>query len=309
MENVPAASTITAILLRHGRLESASGRAHRDWVRFEHAAANDLWQMDFKGEFSLSEGGECFPLTVLDDHSRYALAIRSCGDQQGETVKTQLTQVFRRYGLPRRMLMDNGSPWGVTHTPGAFTKLTVWFLRLGIHVWHGHPYHPQTQGKDERFHRTLKLEVIQRGPIDNLIHAQRRFDPFRHDYNHERPHESLGMAVPASRYQVSTRSFPEMLPPVEYAEDVQVRKVNPVGQFSFAGRTWKVSEAFGRQPIGLRATTEDGLWDIQYNGHNIGRLDLKSAATTTVPTVDIRPRPRVGEAATPNPNKPETGPK
>jgi transposase InsO family protein len=308
VENVPAASTITAILRRHGRLESPSGRDRRDWIRFEHAAPNDLWQMDFKGEFPLSEGGECFPLTVLDDHSRYSLAVRACGDQQGETVKAHLTDVFRRYGLPRRMLMDNGSPWGVTHTPGAFTKLTVWFLRLGIHVWHGHPYHPQTQGKEERFHRTLKLEVISRGPIDNLTHAQRRFDPFRHDYNHERPHESLGMAVPASRYQVSARSFPEVLPMVEYAEDVVVRKVNPVGQFSFQGRTWKISEAFGRQPIGLRTTTEDGVWDIHYNGHVIGRLDLKSPAAKADLPVDIRPRPHIGEAAAPDPKRPETRP-
>jgi len=304
-KDVPAASTITEILRRHDRLESPSGRAQRDWIRFEHAAPNDLWQMDFKGEFSLTDGTECFPLTILDDHSRYAIGVRACGDQQGTTVKTQLTAVFRRYGLPKRMLMDNGSPWGVTHTPGAYTKLTVWLLRLGIRVWHGEPYHPQTQGKDERFHRTLKLEVISRGPLDNLTHAQRRFDPWREVYNHERPHESLSMAVPASRYQVSARTFPETLPLVEYAQDVEVRKVNPVGQFRFQGRTWKVSEAFGGQPIGLRATKEDGVWDIHYSGHVIGRLDVKAPDAKTERAVDARPRPRIGEAAASESNRME----
>ena len=177
--DVPAPSTITAILHRHGRLagpESEPARPRRDWIRFEHPEPNDLWQMDFKGEFTLVDVNTCYPLTIFDDHSRYALGIRACGDQQQTTVQDHLTDVFRRYGLPRRMLLDSGSPWGVTHTPGAYTRLTVWLLRLGVRVWHSHPYHPQTHGKDERFHRTLKLEVISRGPLDNLIHAQGRFD-------------------------------------------------------------------------------------------------------------------------------------
>ena len=129
--------------------------------------------------------------------------------------------------------MDNGSPWGVTHTPGAYSGLTAWLMRLGTRVTDGGPYHPQTQGKDERFHRTSKLEVISRGPLDDPAHAQRRFDAWRDPYDHERPHESLGMAVPASRYRVSPRAFPDALPAVEYAPGVEVRKVNPVGQSSF----------------------------------------------------------------------------
>lgn len=310
---VPAPSTITEILRRHGLLEGGAGapRPVRDWIRFEHAAPNDLWQMDFKGDFALADGARCYPLTILDDHSRYALAIRACGDQQRTTVQAHLTDVFRRYGLPRRMLMDNGSPWGVSHTAGAYTRLTVWLMRLGTRVTHGAFFHAQTQGKDERFHRTLKLEVISRGSLDNQNHAQQRFDNWREPYNHERPHEALGMAVPASRYRVSERTFPEILPPVEYAEDVIVRKANPVGQFSFQGRIWKISEAFGGEPIGLRATTNDGEWTIHYCGHEIGLIDLKAAADEgRSPTVaDKRPRPRRGEAAIAKNNPVATGPK
>jgi len=300
-EAVPAPSTITAILRRHGRLDggAAASRPHRDWIRFEHPAPNDLWQMDFKGNFALADGLQCHPLTILDDHSRYSLAIRACGDQRQATVQAHLTDVFRRYGMPRRMLMDNGSPWGVSHAPGAFTRLTVWLLRLGVRVIHGEVYHPQTQGKDERFHRTLKLEVISRGPLDDLAHAQRRFDNWRGPYNHERPHEALGMAVPASRYRLSDRPLPEPPPAVEYAPGVEVRKVNPVGQFSFRGRTWKISEAFGGEPIGLLPTTRDGEWTISYCGTEIGGIDLKAAEAGAAgrASADKRPRPLRGEAA------------
>jgi transposase InsO family protein len=307
--DVPAPSTITAILRRHGRLDypASATPPKRDWVRFEHPEPNDLWQMDFKGEFALVDGNMCYPLTIIDDHSRYALAIRACGDQQGTTVQGHLTDVFRRYGLPRRMLMDNGSPWGDPKTPGAYTQLTVWLLRLGVRVCHGHPYHPQTQGKDERFHRTLKLEVISRGPLDSLEHSQRRFDHWREPYNCERPHESLGMEVPASRYRVSPRAFPEELPPVEYAEDVLVRKVNPVGQFSFQRRTWKISQAFRGLPIGLRPTTEDGCWDLDFLCENIGHINTRNHQVTRSIPVDVRPRPQVGEAQIPGPRRASLG--
>ena len=157
-ELLPSPSTITAILRRHGRIDPSEGAKHRAWQRFEHLEPNQLWQMDFKGHFAMLEG-RCHPLTVLDDHSRFSLGLEACGDERTQTVQQRLTRIFRRYGLPERMVMDNGAPWGHDadhhHTP-----LTVWLLRLGISVSHGRPYHPQTQGKDERFHRTLKAEVF-----------------------------------------------------------------------------------------------------------------------------------------------------
>ncbi len=308
----PSPSTITAILRRNGRLEDSArgGTPARDWVRFEHPRPNDLWQMDFKGDFATADGGRCHTLTALDDHSRYSLAVRACGDQRRETVQAHLTDVFRRYGLPRRMLMDNGAPWNASNSPGAYTRLTVWLLRLGVRVTHGTPYHPQTQGKEERFHRTLKLEVIGRGPLDDLAHAQGRFDRWRREYNQERPHESLAMAVPSSRYRVSDRRFLERLPDLEYAADLSVRKVSRAGQFKFGGRCWRISEAFGGEPIGLRATARDGAWTIHYAGHEIGAIDLNAVGpgeSSPTPS-DRRPRPQIGEAAAASAMDASTGP-
>jgi transposase InsO family protein len=193
----PAASTITAILRRAGVLNGPGAGEPRDWVRFEREEPNELWQMDFKGHFAL-ERGRCHPLTVLDDHSRYALEIGACGDERTETVQARLSRVFRRYGLPRRILTDNGSPWGTCGSGERHTRLTVWLMDLGVVVSHGRPLHPQTQGKDERFHRTLKAEVFATTRFSDLARLQRAFDAWRTVYNLERPHEALNMDVPAN---------------------------------------------------------------------------------------------------------------
>ena len=171
--------------------------------RFEHAAPNELWQMDFKGHFALRQG-RCHPLTVLDDHSRYALEEdrRLRRPETGETVRRQgLQAVFRRYGLPCRILTDNGSPWGSSGTGhGLHSQLSVWLMDLGVGVAHGRPYHPQTQGKDERFHRTLKAEVLDGRTFADLPHAQDAFDAWREVYNSQRPHQALDMARPSARH-------------------------------------------------------------------------------------------------------------
>src|SRR6266542_1835993 len=199
--------------------------------------------MDFKGHFA-THAARCHPLTVLDDHSRFALGLLACPDQKTHTVQHRLSDIFRRYGLPERMTMDNGSPWG--SNADGFTPLTAWLIRLGIRVSHSRPYHPQTQGKDERFHRTLKLEVLRRYSFPDLNHAQSRFDIWRGTYNLERPHESLTMQVPASRYRPSPRCFPEALPSIEYDSKDLVRKVQNGGEIWFRGHPYKIGNAFAR---------------------------------------------------------------
>ena len=211
---VPSASTVTAVLRRYGRIEAAASAQHQAFERFERAAPNELWQMDYKGHFGTA-AGRCHPLTVVDDHSRYAIGLRACSDEREATVQAELTAMFRCYGLPERMLMDNGSPWG-SDAEHRHTWLTVWLLELGVAVSHGRPYHPQTQGKDERFHRTLTAEVIGRRLFADLVECQRRFDQWRVVYNTQRPHEALDLATAAMRYRPSRRRFPEKLEAFDY---------------------------------------------------------------------------------------------
>ena len=287
--DVPAASTITAILRRHHRLTEA-GAAHHPgpWQRFERDGPNELWQMDFKGHFAI-HSGRCHPLTALDDHSRFNLVLSACGDEQGRTVRQKLEIAFRLYGLPLAMLMDGGPPWS---DPGGefFTGFTVWLLRLGIRVLHGRPRHPQTQGKEERFHRTLNAEVINGRSFADLADCQRAFDRWRPRYNHERPHEALDMATPAERYRPSQRCFPEVLPAIEYAPGDQVRKVDSDGFISFKNRPWRLGKAFRGELVGLRQGAEDGVFSVHFCAHRIRTLDLRTAETEACGLVDNAPR-------------------
>jgi transposase InsO family protein len=268
-----AKSTVHSILDRHGRVPQSPDQRARCDQRFEHERPNQLWQMDFKGHYQLGNRARCHPLTVLDDHSRYALCLQACRDERTGTVKEQLTATFRLYGLPEGMLMDNGAPWGHDREH-PYTSLTVWLLHLGVKVVHIRPYHPQTQGKDERFHRTLKVELLAHRTFGDFECMQSGFDRWRHRYNHQRPHEALGMAVPASRYQVSHRSFPEQLPPLEYGAIDQVRKVQTDGKIFFRNREFRVGKAFRGNPVAVRPTTEDGIYDVYFATHKISAIDL-----------------------------------
>ncbi len=273
--DVPAPSTITGILRRHGRLDPAESEKHKAWKRFERSRPNSLWQMDFKGHFALSKG-RCHPLTVLDDHSRFSLGVQACANERTETVKDRLTGIFRRYGLPDQMLMDNGSPWG-DDGRSRYTPLTVWLLHLGIKTSHGRPYHPQTQGKDERFHRTLKAEVLRYEHFTDLHHCQRRFDAWREVYNHQRPHEALGMCVPAERYVVSSRAFPGKMPTIAYNWADTVRKVGDKGALSYQGRIFNIPKAFKGYPVALRPTAVDGVINVVFCSHTVSRIDLRES--------------------------------
>ena len=168
--SMPAVSTVHAILKRKGLIDPAESVKRQAFVRFEHPQPNDLWQMDFKGHFPMRSGARCHALTVLDDHSRYSLCLQALDNERGSSVQACLTQTFRCYGLPWCMLMDNGAPWGDT-LEHPYTPLTVWLLRLDIVVSHCRPYHPQTVGKDERFHRTLNAELISRHSFVDLLHV------------------------------------------------------------------------------------------------------------------------------------------
>jgi len=275
--HVPAASTCTAILRRAGLLVNSGLKPGTAWQRFERAQPNELWQMDFKGHFATQAGPRCHPLTVLDDHSRFNLILGAEADQTGPTVQAALTTAFATYGLPEALLCDNGAPWGAAEPVCPYTTFTVWLLRLGIRVLHGRPYHPQTQGKDERFHRTLNRELLSRHTWRDLAHCAELFPRFRHTYNCERPHDSLAGDTPMCHYRPSPRSLPPTLPALDYAHGCTVRVVRSNGAITFGGQTWYVGRAFAGQPVGLRPSPQaDGLWEVWFAHHRLGQFDLRT---------------------------------
>lgn len=276
---VPAPSTVTAILRRHGVALGQEGTPPA-FQRFERQHPNELWQMDFKGHFALASG-RCHPLTVLDDCSRFNLCLAACGDEQGATVQRHLRAVFRRYGLPQWIITDNGAPWG--NGPGTpYTPLGVWLMRLGVGLSHSRPYHPQTLGKDERFHRTLKAELLSGPPFDDLQRCQQAFDRWRFVYNCQRPHQALGMAAPADRYQPSPRAFPETLPAIEYAPDHHVRRVQQQGWISFKGKDFKLPKAFAGYSVAVLPINLDGIWNVIFASQCIATIDLRKGTAETV---------------------------
>lgn len=267
-------STVTGILRRNGVELGVLGGGAKPFIRFEHAAPNELWQMDFKGHVAM-RSGRVHPLTVLDDHSRYSLVLAACANQTTDTVRAQLVGAFGRYGLPWRIATDNGAPWGDGAGEG-FTPLVVWLIETGVAVSHSRPYHPQTLGKDERFHRSMKAEVLGTAFID-LAQAQQAFDRWRELYNTERPHDALAGAVPIERFTPSSRDYSDIITPFEYASHDIIRHVQQNGRLSFNGRILKVSKAFTGKAVALRPTSSDGVFEIFFRHQKIRTVDLNTA--------------------------------
>jgi len=281
-QGVPSPSTVTAILHRHGLIEPEASQAAKHWHRFEHDAPNDLWQMDFKGYFEAEDGSRCDALTVLDDHSRFSLVIHACKQPDAVHVRQALIPAFQRYGLPKRINADNGSPWGCpTDTEQRLSALSVWLIRQGITVTHSAPYHPQTNGKIERFHRSLQAEVLNQHVLSDLAHVQAAFDWWRPIYNRVRPHDSLGEQSPISRYTPSPRPYTAQLPPIEYSPNDIVMTVKDKGWIKFRGHSIRLAGALYKLPVALRPDPDqDGSFQVYFCHQAITRLDLSRTPTS-----------------------------
>ena len=243
--------TIHRILQRHDLI--AEHQQHPAAIRrFERALPNQLWQMDFKG-LPPEHGRTCTPLSVLDDCSRLALGLTALRSNQGRLVREQLTSTFQQSGLPDAMLMDHGKPWWDAHQPCGWTRLSIWLMQLGIRLHFAAIRHPQTQGKVERFHRSIQAALRGRGYPPDQQSWPAWLEQFRLEYNNVRPHEALDMATPASRWRPSPRPFPEKLRDWEYDSGAELKRVRPSGVIAIAGRDYFVSAALAGQQVQLQA--------------------------------------------------------
>lgn len=279
-EIIPCKNTIGKIIRRNGLIDPGRSEQTKAWQRFEYDEPNELWQIDFKGYFSMLDKKSCHPLAILDDHSRFNIGLFACSNQTSITVKTHLIAVFEKYGLPERILSDNGTPWGTTGQETeagikVFSSIEKWLIRHNIKLIHGRPYHPQTQGKEERFNKTLKMELLKNNSFKNIDHCQEYFTRWREKYNCLRPHESLNLDVPANHYSPSNRSYSAFLPLVEYDDCYTVRKVFEKGEISFKGRIYKIGKAFTGDYVGLKPVNNDGLYEVYYSHQYLRNISLK----------------------------------
>lgn len=264
---IPCKTTITKILKRNGLVPSNSSKQSTGFELFEYEYPNELWQMDFKGYFRLLNNRICHPLTITDDHSRYNICLKACENQKEMTVQQSLINVFRKYGLPYKILTDNASPWGTSGNESAdgirsYSTLEKWLIQLNIHLIHGKPYHPQTQGKEERFHRTLKQELINYEQFRDHMHCQKRFDLWREKYNCIRPHEAIDFRAPAELYQPSNKTYPEKIEDYEYNVSDIKRKVRDKGTISFKNKEFKVGKAFVGEYVALKESQNSNTYEI-----------------------------------------------
>ena len=278
--------TIQRILLRNG-LVRPQDRYRTALQRFSRSAPNQLWQMDFKGPVGWQ--APLGPLSILDDHSRYAITLHGTWSSKAELVKERLEEAFQRCGVPQKMLMDHGTPWWNMKAATGWTWLTVWMMKQGLQLHFSGYRHPQTQGKVERFHGSLQAATQRRGwPWGE--DRQRWLDEFRYEYNHVRPHEALGMKTPATVWNKSARKYQPPTPAWEYERGAEVRKLADQGQLHLSGRRWEISRALAGEWVQL--VRLEGRILVYYCRSLVRELDLTHQRSTAVDRWwDINPDP------------------
>ncbi|USA43522.1 integrase core domain-containing protein [Spongiibacter taiwanensis] len=285
---VPSITSIHNILKRHGLIEARQPRRRVSPYREPFApvaAPNDLWSVDFKGQFKLGHGPWCFPLTVMDHHSRFLLGCQGLEGTETKAAKQVFEQLFKEYGLPRRIRSDNGVPFA-SKAPGGLSALSVWWVRLGIVPERIKPGMPQQNGRHERMHRTMKQAVTK--PVADTMAAQQHcMDIFRRDYNEQRPHESLALSVPQACYSASQRHYPERLPELEYPSYYSVMKVQRSGTIYWGGGQVYVSHSLKGERVGLEQV-DDGIWDIYLGPIRLGGFNQRNIGGKAFPYWTIK---------------------
>lgn len=270
---LPCIKTVNNILRRNGCIQEDESLKRRPFQRFEKDACNRMWQTDFKGEFRMADGNYCFPLDILDDHSRFLICIKP-NLSTGNVVIPTFIEAFRTFGMPDSILSDNGAQFAGFKK--GYTQFEKWLMDLDILPIHGRIKHPQTQGKIERFHRTLKSELLKRHSIADIEDAERQFQCWREKYNHMRPHEALGMRCPGEVYDLSGRKYPEEISPYEYGGQYHVIKVNSWGYVRFDKWQIYLSETMIGQNIEFRPSSDGETFAACYRNYKIAEFDTST---------------------------------
>ena len=269
---LPGRSTVCDILSRHGMVPTQRHRrkiGHPGKPTSAILAPNDTWCADFKGQFKTGDGIYCYPLTVTDGYSRYLLGCQGLLTTAVSGAKPVFTRLFREFGLPTRIRTDNGVPFA-TSTLARLSSLSAWWVRLGVLPELIEPGKPQQNGRHERMHKTLKAEAT-KPPAGNLQAQQRKFNRFREEFNHERPHEALDQQTPGSLYVPSRREMPNKLPPLEYPDRFEVRYVSANGGIRWNNGWLNVSIVCVGEYVGLEEI-DDGVWNVYFGPLKLGRL-------------------------------------
>jgi transposase InsO family protein len=271
---VPAKSTVHAVLHRHGLVKPVGRARHRatGTALSAGAAPNDLWCADFKGEFKLGNGRYCYPLTVTDHASRFLLLCEAFESTREDPVVTAFEQLFRERGLPQAIRSDNGVPFASPNALFNLSKLSVWWLRLGIAIERIKPGQPQQNGRHERMHLTLKKEAT-RPPGMNSLQQQARFDAFVREFNAERPHEALAMKCPAEVYRPSPRPY-DGLPEIAYPMHDRDVLVTACGRICMHRKRVNISTVLAGQRVGIKEVDE-GIWLVSFMHYDLGYIDLE----------------------------------
>ena len=273
---LPAPSTAGALLDRHGLTKTRRPRrppTHPGSTPLVAEAPNAVWTADYKGQFRTGDGELCYPLTVCDAHSRFVLSCHGLASVEQYAALRQFDRLFREYGLPTAIRSDNGTPFATQAICG-LSRLSVWWIKLGVDHQRIDPGRPQQNGAHERMHRTLKAETA-RPPHRDMATQQTRFDRWRAEFNADRPHDALAGRVPADLYTPSPRPMPDVLPVPDYPGHYEVRYVSRDGAIRLKKRQVFVSQALGGEHVGLEETA-DGVWDLYFYDRLLARLDERT---------------------------------
>ena len=270
---IPCVKTVNNILNRYGCISAEESRKHQAFTRFEKEHCNEMWQTDFKGEFRMADNNYCYPLNIFDDHSRFVIKIAPALSTANKVIPA-FRSAFCEYGMPNSVLSDNGAQFAGFRQ--GYTRFEKWLMNHDVLPIHGRIKHPQTQGKIERFHRTMQEELLKHTVMENIDDANNKFQLWREKYNNIRPHEALGMKCPAEVYIPSNRAYSDEVSPYEYGGQFHVIKVNSWGYARFDKWQVYLSETMINEYIEFRPNPHGDSFVVCYRNFKIAEFDTLS---------------------------------